>query len=233
MSENPVAPGVPSNIGAFQIIGTTVDTGNFQQRAESAFRDGRYEESLDLVEQAIRQNEQNGLLYLFSSQARFAIGDFQRAAADLETATNVLPSEQWNFVVKNYRSFYGKNDYVRQMDALSDQIAERPTDFAQLTLRGYQYGALGYPAAATKDFERALKINPDGSLARRLLPELGKPDAPIVSPAVEQPLPSGELLIPEELPTPSGLEEIEAPLSQLRPAPPSNNLAPELSGPLR
>ena len=219
-----VAPSVPESIIPSPMIGTNDAAATFQLQAETAFRQGRYDDAVGLVDQAIAVDDQNGQLYLFSSQAKFAVGNFQQAVADLSFATNKLPSEQWSYVVKNYRNIYGQNDYVSQMDLLAKEIAKNPQDYSLRTLRGFQFGALGHRTAATKDFQRALSVEPADLLTRRLMPVLGEKPASL-PPVIEAPVPPRE-----ELPPPDALEEIQARLS-LSTGSKQEFSSPELNGP--
>ena len=156
------------------------------------------------------------------------MGNFQQAVADLNFATNKLPSEQWSYVVKNYRNIYGQNDYVSQMDVLAKEIAKNPQDYALRTLRGFQFGALGHPKAATKDFEGALSVEPADLLTQRLMPALGEKSAS-PAPVIEAPVPP----VPprDELLPPDGLEEIQARPSLMKTSSKPEKMALELSGP--
>lgn len=227
-----IAPSVPASISPSPMIITNAAANQFQIDAESAFREGRYDDAIKLVDQAIASDNANGQLYLFSSQAEFAVGNFAQAVADLNIATEWLPSEKWTYVAKNYRNFYGKNDYVMQMERLSNEIANDPTDARLLTLRGFQYGAIGYPKAASKDFRQALSIQAGDMLTRRIMPILGETDSPATAmPVIEAPVPPQTVPKQEQLPPPNRLEEIQAPLSMLIPKGNPARISPELNGP--
>ncbi len=204
LSTGEVVAGYPPP--ATDVIGSTVVTpmirtaspeaDRFQAAAEQAFREGRYEEASRLVDQALDLDSTTGYLYLFGSQTKFAIGQYELAVDQLEAATQLLPPEQWGYVVQNFRNFYGQNDYVTQTNALSDRIAKSRFDADARLLRGYQYGALGYPDAATKDFVEASKLNPDDVVIGQLQAVFGK-DVPLEGPVeVEPPKPAGVSDVP-------------------------------------
>ncbi len=196
---------------AFPVILTKAAALSSQQRAEAAFRDGRYEEAARLARQSALLDQENGLVFLFASQTQFAIGNYDQAAADLLAATELLPSDQWSKVVKNFRAFYGQNDYVTQTDRLTQHLVTRPDDFNARTIRGFHYGSLGYLSSAKNDFLLALSVNPNDRLTNRLLPVLGEPSKPISTPrTLEEPVPQGIIPQVEQLPLPGGLEEIES-----------------------
>ena len=204
---------VPTNAPklAFPVILTKAAALSSQQRAEAAFRDGRYDAAAKLARQSALLDQENGLVFLFASQTQFAIGNYDQAAADLLAATELLPSDQWSKVVKNFRAFYGQNDYVAQTDRLTQHLATRTDDFKARTIRGFHYGSLGYLSSAKNDFLIALSVNPNDPLTNRLLPVLGEPAKPSSIPqTLEEPVPQGFIPQVEQLPLPGGLEEIES-----------------------
>ena len=73
------------------------------------------------------------------------------------------------WVIENFKLFYGQNDFVAQMKALSAHIKQSPSDADAWMLRGYQYGALGYPEAARKDFARAKEQGANSDLIETLI----------------------------------------------------------------
>ena len=196
---------------AFPVILTKAAALSSQQRAEAAFRDGRYDTAAKLARQSALLDQENGLVLLFASQTQFAIGNYDQAAADLLAATDLLPSDQWSKIVKNFRAFYGQNDYVAQTDRLTQHLATRPDDFKARTIRGFHYGSLGYLSSAKNDFLLALSVNPNDRLTHRLLPVLGESAKPSSIPQpLEEPIPQDIIPQIEQLPFPGGMEEIDS-----------------------
>jgi len=170
-------------------IPTSASARNHQSRAEQAFKLGNYSQAADLAQVALSLDPNNGRLQLFASHTNFSIGNFTQAANHLSNATRALPADQWGAVVKGFRDFYGKNDYVSQTNRLSQRIATQPSADA-LTLRGYHYGSLGYAEAATVDFQQAISIDPNHALATRLLPVLGIAPQPVSPEDIQAPVPA-------------------------------------------
>lgn len=168
-------------------VSTTASGRDIQRRSEMAFKTGDYRNAESLASQAMVIEPRNGQLMLFASQASFANGNFSQAASYLNKATQELPSDQWSFIVKNYKGFYGRNDYVTQTNRLTQHLASNPTDANAFALRGYHYGSLGYVDAATNDFQSALAADPNHDLSKRLLPVLGTIPLP-ASEEVEAPI---------------------------------------------
>ena len=174
----------------FPQVPTSAVARSLQQRAEQAFRSGDYANSDELVQQVLRLDNNNGRLLLFAAQTSFAVGDYSRATSQIDQATSTLPSDAWDFVVGNFRSYYGRNDYVAQTDRLNQHITEQPTDAFALALRGYHYGALGYAAHASKDLEKAISLDPNQGLAKRLLSAFGVNPVTIDPAEIQAPIPA-------------------------------------------
>lgn len=160
-----------------------------QRRAEQAFRLGQYADAARLANEALLIDRENGLLMLFSAQANFAAGYYDQAYNEIGTAISRLPSEQWSYVVANFRQFYGQDDYVKQVERLSNHIQNNPTDARALIIRGYHYGGLGYPDSADNDFSKALSLNPNDTTAQQLQSILGSRAPILMQPEVSQPFP--------------------------------------------
>lgn len=150
-------------------ITTNEHATQFQQQAEAAFLAHEYQAAERAVTHAIVEDPDNGQLLLFASQTKFAVGNYPAALSLIERATTLLPESEWNYVVKNFRKIYNNADYVTQMDALTQHMKDQPNDFVAKILRGYHYYGLGHPDAAARDFNAALKIQPDDALAKKLL----------------------------------------------------------------
>ena len=170
-------------------IPTSAAARSFQTRAEQAFKSGDYGQATDMAEKAVTVDSTNGKLRLFASQSNFALGNYNQAIDHLDSATRSLSKSQWSYVVKNFKQFYGQNDYVAQTDRLSQKIAVQPG--ADLyALRGYHYGSLGYFDAASADFQTALQFDPNHALASRLKSALenSEPESPE---NIQAPIPAG------------------------------------------
>ncbi|MFK7769495.1 MAG: tetratricopeptide repeat protein [Mariniblastus sp.] len=185
-------------------IATTATGRSIQRRAEAAFKIGDYRTAESLASQALVIERDNGKVFLFASQAAFATANFSMAVEYLDKATAMLPSDQWTSVVQNYKTFYGRNDYVGQTNRLTQHLASSPTDADAFVLRGYHYGSLGYVDAATLDFQRALGLNPKHKLANRLMPILGS-NPVAVSEEVEAPIPGAVFPSSSRVPSNDGM----------------------------
>jgi cytochrome c-type biogenesis protein CcmH/NrfG len=150
---------------------------------------------------------QNGVLVMMLSQALFATQQFNDAAGAVQAATQMLPPDKWDVVIKNFRDLYGKGeDYTTQLRALEKQAREKPDDASLRFLLGFHYGYLGYPTEAVKQLEKCVSLAPQDEVGRKLLKVFSdklpkKPDAPAEPPApgvdpVNLPSPSGDAAAP-------------------------------------
>jgi len=214
----PTAPPLP-----FPKISTKAAAFDAQQRAEAEFRNGNYEEAVRLARQVIILDAENGFARLFAAQCLFAIEDYSAAVQQIKIAIGLLPTEEWDFIVRQFRLFYGKNDFVDQMDRLNQYLADFPTHREGHLLRGYQFASLGYTQPAIDDLYYAIAVRADKQLANDLLgwisgTKLNRNDAQIAIPQPrssfyqDSPLarPSNSMIQPplvdqeiEELPTPN------------------------------
>ncbi len=174
----PAAPSAatpqPNRSDRSTVIPTNQNASSYQIEAEQAFRQQRYDQALRLARHTSVEDGDNGFVFLFGSQAAFAVAQYQSAYAALESAIDMLDQNQWGFVVKNYHRLYTGDDYVSQMEALVQYADANPNVSYPLTLRGYHYAFLGYPDDARKHFKKALELNANDEVARKLLAGLGE-----------------------------------------------------------
>ncbi len=157
-----------------RLIVTNERAARYQLDAERAFRQQRYEEALQLARHASVEDPENGMIFLFGSQAAFAAGQYQSAIQALDAATTSLSPKQWGYVVQNFRRLYRGDQYVKQMDRLVEYTRQNPQASYARTLRAYHYAYLGHEEAARLQLHQALEIEAQDRLARRLLAELGE-----------------------------------------------------------
>ena len=177
------------------LIQSATAASNLQGHAEKAFREGRYADAAYYSDAAVKADPYNGVMRLFCSQCNFAIGKYSVAILMLEQATTMLRESEWDYVAKNYDTFYGEDDYVMHTRALANYLKRRPDDNRARTLLGYHYGSLGYKTTASQLFHQSLQTYRNDELAQQLLPIFG--DANYASTYVKE----------VQAPTPDLLEE--------------------------
>src|SRR5579872_747659 len=109
------------------------------------------------------------LTMMLLAQGLLAIGKFDEAAGATQAAMRLLPSDEWNVVVRSYQALYGNaRDYTEQLRALERAIREKPAKPGLRFLAGFHYGYLGYPQQAINQLDATLKLAPRDELARQL-----------------------------------------------------------------
>ncbi len=168
------------------VIAADGHAAEFQRLAEEAFREHRYEDAARLVNHALVEDGENGKLHLFASQTFFALGEYQAAAAAIQTAASLLDRQDWGFVVQNFKKFYRGRDYVTHMEKLVEFMKENPDQPYAHFLRGYHYKYLGYDKSARKQLEQAMQLESRDQLAAELfamaggqLPEMAEAVKPV------------------------------------------------------
>jgi tetratricopeptide (TPR) repeat protein len=115
----------------------------------------------------------DGRVLLFLSQSLFAMGDYQGAITAAYHGMSLLETEDWGYVVQNYTRYYGKDDYVTQMNKLNEYIKANPNAAYAHALRGYQFGYLGHEEQARKDLGKAIELEQRDEFAARLVNQFG------------------------------------------------------------
>lgn len=180
----------PNEPLAYPTIHTKAIARSAQGRAEAAFRNGDYQLASGLARQVVTLDSDNGFAFLFASHTSFAVCDYDQAAKDLQIAIELLPADQWDFVVKNYRHFYGRNDYVRQMEMLNNFLINRPLHVPARIVRGHHWGSLGHLKSAYDDLSIAISKRANDETILKLLERFNP--AGVINPHanfVQQPAP--------------------------------------------
>ena len=137
---------------------------------ETSFKGGDFKGAARAWQHGLVDDPNNGVLALMLGQSLFATEQFSEAAGTTQFGMQILPQDQWNVVVKNFRELYGKVDeYTNQLRALEKAVKDKPDEPALRFLLGYHYGFLGYPADATKQLEKCLALAPQDEMAQKLL----------------------------------------------------------------
>src|SRR5262249_1187589 len=86
-------------------------------QARAAFKQGDYDQALNLVDQALRQVPNDPTLHEFRALCLFALGRYQEEAAALYAVLSVGPGWDWATVISLYND---PNVYTQQLRALED-----------------------------------------------------------------------------------------------------------------
>jgi tetratricopeptide (TPR) repeat protein len=178
----------------------TTASGQFAQQGELEFKARRYKAAIQSWRHALVDDPQNGVLVLMLGQALFADGQFDEAAGAVQQGLAMLPEDQWNVVVGNYKELYGRSgEYAAQLKALEKAAKQEADNPADLFLLGYHYGFLGYPTQAVTKLDQLIKLAPEDELAKRLRGVMLGDKAPATDdrpPATAPPVPEGASATP-------------------------------------
>ena len=137
---------------------------------ETSFKSRDYKSAIRSWRHGIVDDPDNGVLVLMLAQGLFASEQFNESAGATQFAMQLLPSEKWEVVVKNYRELYSKiDDYTTQLRALEKQAKQKPDDASLRFLLGYHYGFLGFHKEAVVQLEKCVTLAPDDDMAQKLL----------------------------------------------------------------
>ncbi len=141
---------------------------DFSSQGEAEFKAGKYQDAVHSWRHALL-DQPNGGIVLLTSQALFALGQYNEAAGALEAGLSMLPQDKWNGVVANYTQLYGNiGDYTTQLKALEKARDAKPDDPAIRVLLGYHFGYLGYPKEAVRELDKAIALQPKDPFAAQL-----------------------------------------------------------------
>lgn len=166
---DPAKQAIIDQLGVAPVIEASDLAAETQLKAERAFRSGDYGQAARFAGLATSLDESDGKLKLFAAQAHFANAEFAEATSMVAAAAQQLEPVELGWVVENFKLFYGQNDFVTQTRSLSSYLNQNPTDASAWLLRGYQYGALGYPDAAKTDLAKAKELGFDAAIVDVML----------------------------------------------------------------
>ena len=175
------------------------------ERAQQVFKQGDYTQALVGVESAMRLVPKDPIFHEFRALCLFALGEYQSAAAVLNSLLATAPGMDWTSMSSLYDDV---DDYTKQLRRLEDHIRQKPDDAAANFVAAYHYLVLDDKDAAIDALKTVVKAQPKDLTAARLLATL-EPPAPPKS-AVAEKLPEGKSETGGEAP-----EEVEAPTTNL------------------
>ena len=157
------------------------------ERALQVFKEGDYTQALVGVESALRLVPKDPIFHEFRALSLFALGEYQSAAAVLNSLLATAPGMDWTSMSSLYDDV---DDYTKQLRRLEDHIRQKPDDAAANFVAAYHYLVLDDKDAAIDALKTVVKVQPKDLTASRLLATL-EPPAPPKS-AVAEKLPAGK-----------------------------------------
>jgi tetratricopeptide (TPR) repeat protein len=152
---------------------------NEQQQALSTFdqglelfRNGDYVQALSQFNNSLEKLPGDAVVHEVRGLAMFAVGNYQAAAATLNSLLASAPGMDWTTM----SSLYGDpEDYTRQLRKLEDFTRSRPNDAASNFVLAYHYLVLGAKEEATSALQLVVQNQPNDVTAKRMLDALAPP----------------------------------------------------------
>jgi tetratricopeptide (TPR) repeat protein len=165
-----------------------------QQQALSAFDDGLakfktgdYVQALSLFNSALKQMPNDPVVHEVRSLALFATGDFNAAAAGLNSLLSAAPGMDWTTM----SGLYGNaDDYTAQLRKLEQFAKANPNDASAHFVLAYHYMVLGEKDAAIDALRVVVKNQPKDVTARRMLDAMAPAQTPSETAAAPTPAPA-------------------------------------------
>ncbi len=138
-------------------------------QAREAFAKGDYRRALQLDEQAIQKTPSDSVLHEFAALCSFALGDYGRAAAVLNSLLAVAPGMDWTTMSSLYTDV---DEYTKQLRALEAHCKSKPDDAAALFVLAYHYLVTGQNDPAIRMLQRVVQQQPSDMVSKQLLDSL-------------------------------------------------------------
>lgn len=144
----------------------------YLDQSRDAFKEGRYDDALELVNKAIPDLPNDPTPHELRALILFAQQKYQEAAAAIYAVLSAGPGWSWDTM----KALYPTVDvYTKQLRALEKYQAEHPREPAATFLLTYHYLVLEELPAAITLLENLIKINPQDQLAAAMLTALKNP----------------------------------------------------------
>lgn len=138
------------------------------------FYAGNYRGALTQFDAALRQLPGDPVVHEVRALALFALGDFQSAAAALNSLLATAPGMDWTTMAGLYGNV---EDYTTQLRALEAHVNANPNDAAARFVLAYHYLVTGHHDAAVVRLREVVALQPRDVVARKILTALD-PEAP-------------------------------------------------------
>ena len=165
------------------------------------FYDQKYAESLVSIEKALKASPKDPVVHELRALNLFALGDYNRAAAALNSLLASAPGMDWTTM----STLYSDTDvYTGQLRKLEDHLRKNPKDASGSFVLGYHYLVLGEDEAAENAFRTVVQEQPRDLVAKRMLDSMTAGDAEVEKQASE----------PKAPPTPQPTATAEQPAAE-------------------
>lgn len=134
--------------------------------ARQAFYDQKFDDALNLTNQALQQAPKDAAMNEFRSLCLFALGKYHDAAATIHAVLAAGPGWDWTTLVSLYAN---PDTYTEQMRKLEGVVLANSSAADARFLLGYHYLTCGHPDAAVKMWKAVVKLQPNDALAAQLV----------------------------------------------------------------
>jgi tetratricopeptide (TPR) repeat protein len=149
-------------------------------QARTAFKQGDYSSALAKVNESIKQDDKDPVMHEFRALCLFAKGDYQQAAAALNSLLASAPGMDWTTI----SGLYGDvDDYSKQLRQLEDFCRDNKDNAAGRFVLAYHYLVLGHSDQAIDLLKRVIELQPQDKTAQRMLASLEPPKQEVEPPA--------------------------------------------------
>jgi tetratricopeptide (TPR) repeat protein len=145
------------------------------EAARKAFRQGDYDQALNLVDRVIKDNPSDSTAHEFRALTLFALGRYDESAATLDSLLAVAPGWSWETMSGLYPDV---RTYESQLRDLEGFTKKEPKNAAGRFLLGYHYLVTGHQDAARSQFARVVDLQPKDRVAEQLLTGLETKNEP-------------------------------------------------------
>jgi tetratricopeptide (TPR) repeat protein len=187
-----------------QAVGTAFDEGL------ALFRAGEYAQAQPYFDTAVTQMSGDAVAHEVRALNLFALGQYQAAAATLNSLLTSAPGMDWTTM----SGLYGNvNDYSVQLRALEAYCQAHPQEAAPYFVLAYHYLVTGYPQEAADALKTVVALQPQDATARRMLEALQNPQSPgtPVSPGTPATPASPDDLTLPDVPLPAPADDAATP----------------------
>jgi hypothetical protein len=134
--------------------------------ARATFKQGRYEEALTQVDQAIAGTPKDPVLHEFRALCLFALKRYDEAAQVLYTVLAAGPGWDW----QTMSAFYPNPEaYTHQLHLLENAVKANPKSAPDAFVLAYQYMCLGDLQASASMFKVVTELQPEDTVSAALL----------------------------------------------------------------
>ncbi len=156
------------------------------------FKSGDYRGALAKFDAALQKLPDDPVVHEVRALALFALGDYNQAAAALNSFLSSAPGMDWTTM----SSLYGSTEeYESQLRKLEQFCTAHADDAAAYFVLAYQYLVIGNKDAAVSALQVVVKNQPKDSTAKRMLDALApQQPSPLIAatPAAAAPTPPGD-----------------------------------------